>query len=357
MRIPVGGEQAGVAGPGAVPQSVSAQETERRRREWSAALERALQRDWFKEGSSSAAAPRTELRIGLPGRSPSVHACPAGQAGPPEARPRASRGEPISRESREPALHRDGVADAEPTGVQHRHTSQGQIEPGASTPAGDERAVRAVPPATAGARVAAPAPLLGAEEPEPVSTSVEVAPAERPAGFGGGRAPMLPAALEPTSGAEDAAAPAPWEPRAEDAAAPGPREPRAETRVAYTEGLGPAVAPRERSGPSARPIEGEEVGSPPSESPPNTDGREPIRSHVEWTAEGVRLWLGVDARAELPLEMLVGSLVRELRRLAAARGIRVLGLYCNGREVEVPLSAGGDADWSEAVFSMEGEVP
>ncbi len=63
--------------------------------------------------------------------------------------------------------------------------------------------------------------------------------------------------------------------------------------------------------------------------------REPLRFHVEWTeAEaGVRVWLGSDHRGDAALDAHVAAVVAELRRQLEVRGVRLLTVTCNGREV------------------------
>jgi hypothetical protein len=63
--------------------------------------------------------------------------------------------------------------------------------------------------------------------------------------------------------------------------------------------------------------------------------REPLRWHIEWAeAEaGVRVWLGSDHRGDAALEAQVAAVVAELRRQLEERGVRLLTVTCNGREV------------------------
>jgi hypothetical protein len=51
--------------------------------------------------------------------------------------------------------------------------------------------------------------------------------------------------------------------------------------------------------------------------------------HVEWTAGGARLWLGVDQQ-QLPR---VPALAGQLQQWLAASGVKLLALVCNGRAV------------------------
>jgi len=56
----------------------------------------------------------------------------------------------------------------------------------------------------------------------------------------------------------------------------------------------------------------------------------PVRWHAEWSAEGLRLWLG--AHPDLPLASLVEAMVRALAPRCAREGTRLLAVVCNGRE-------------------------
>jgi hypothetical protein len=59
---------------------------------------------------------------------------------------------------------------------------------------------------------------------------------------------------------------------------------------------------------------------------------DPVRVHAEWSDDGVRIWLGVDADAGA-LSARVESLSRELRRRLDASGARLLRIVFNGRVV------------------------
>jgi hypothetical protein len=65
--------------------------------------------------------------------------------------------------------------------------------------------------------------------------------------------------------------------------------------------------------------------------------REFVRIHAEWVAEGVRVWLGLDAAALAYQE----AIVQHVRRWAAAQGGRVLSLSCNGRSLVVSDASEG----------------
>jgi hypothetical protein len=68
--------------------------------------------------------------------------------------------------------------------------------------------------------------------------------------------------------------------------------------------------------------------------PPSPTERQAVRFHAEWSALGVRLWLGMDAQAAAT----AGLLVAQLQRSITAAGSRLLSLTCNGQDM--PLSAG-----------------
>jgi hypothetical protein len=56
----------------------------------------------------------------------------------------------------------------------------------------------------------------------------------------------------------------------------------------------------------------------------------PVRLHAEWTADGVRLWLALDADVQHQL----AAITLQLRRWMLAQGVRVIEFSCNGRPVE-----------------------
>lgn len=62
--------------------------------------------------------------------------------------------------------------------------------------------------------------------------------------------------------------------------------------------------------------------------------REPLRWHAEWAEAGVRVWLGADhAAGDAAQATQVAAIVAELRRQLDGRGVRLLNVTCNGREV------------------------
>lgn len=78
------------------------------------------------------------------------------------------------------------------------------------------------------------------------------------------------------------------------------------------------------------------------EEPPRSQGvrgaiegaeRQPVRVHVEWTGIGVKVWLGMDARATVP----AAQLVLQVQRSLAASGCRLLSVTCNGQPVPLGL--------------------
>jgi hypothetical protein len=58
--------------------------------------------------------------------------------------------------------------------------------------------------------------------------------------------------------------------------------------------------------------------------------REPIRLHADWSAEGVRLWLGMDASHLGSLEFINA----QLQRWLSTQGLKLLSMSVNGRVVE-----------------------
>lgn len=57
--------------------------------------------------------------------------------------------------------------------------------------------------------------------------------------------------------------------------------------------------------------------------------RDPIRLHADWSADGVRLWLGMDASLAASLQ----SITAQLQLWLSAQGVRLLSISCNGRLV------------------------
>lgn len=75
------------------------------------------------------------------------------------------------------------------------------------------------------------------------------------------------------------------------------------------------------------------------ESAANANPNPKIRVHVDWTEEGVRVWLGVDHDAEAALP----QVQRQLDRVLAESGSRLLSLVCNGR----PVMGQVDGSWAK----------
>ena len=65
----------------------------------------------------------------------------------------------------------------------------------------------------------------------------------------------------------------------------------------------------------------------PPRVPGDSEFRDSIRTHAEWTSEGVRVWLGVDAdqRGSLP------ELVQQVQQWLALSGESLYSLVCNGQ--------------------------
>jgi hypothetical protein len=57
--------------------------------------------------------------------------------------------------------------------------------------------------------------------------------------------------------------------------------------------------------------------------------RAPVRVHADWSAEGVRIWLGIDASTASAVQ----SIANQLQRWLAAQGVRGLAIACNGRTI------------------------
>lgn len=92
-------------------------------------------------------------------------------------------------------------------------------------------------------------------------------------------------------------------------------------------------------------------GTRPAAAPAIT--REPVRIHTEWAADGVRVWMGLDASV-LPYQEGLGQ---QIRRWAAAQGVKVVSLACNGRVVDEEDAGGapgaGQTDRNVEVNSKE----
>ncbi len=71
----------------------------------------------------------------------------------------------------------------------------------------------------------------------------------------------------------------------------------------------------------------------PPEQPQPHSARPPLRVHVEESAAGIVVWLGIDARAQTP-SLRAASVAAELRRLLAGSAQRVAAVICNGHDVE-----------------------
>lgn len=56
---------------------------------------------------------------------------------------------------------------------------------------------------------------------------------------------------------------------------------------------------------------------------------EPVRIHCQWTAQGLGLWLGVDAARSFDLV----ALTREIRTMLARQSLRLASVVCNGELV------------------------
>lgn len=79
--------------------------------------------------------------------------------------------------------------------------------------------------------------------------------------------------------------------------------------------------------------------------------REPLRVHAEWSDDGLRLWLGVDADVA-PAAQLV-AMSRELDERLAAFGRRLYSVVCNGRAVW-PIAGGPRASRAAAAPRASG---
>ena len=74
--------------------------------------------------------------------------------------------------------------------------------------------------------------------------------------------------------------------------------------------------------------------------------REPIRLHADWSSDGVRLWLGLDASLAAALP----TIAAQLQRWLSIQGVRLLSISCNGRPV-------GDPEQAAAADRFEDDEP
>ncbi len=85
--------------------------------------------------------------------------------------------------------------------------------------------------------------------------------------------------------------------------------------------------------------------------------RDPIRLHADWSTDGVRLWLGMDASMGAALQ----SVTTHLQRWLSAQGVRLLSISCNGRLVVAPretsMAASFEADPTPGEAPSRGNPP
>ena len=80
--------------------------------------------------------------------------------------------------------------------------------------------------------------------------------------------------------------------------------------------------------------------------------REPIRLHADWSAEGVRLWLGMDASQVASLH----SITVQIQRWLSTHGLKLLTISCNGRIVVDNAGAQADSDAFQAETERDGRA-
>ncbi|MES2938209.1 MAG: hypothetical protein V4864_11040 [Pseudomonadota bacterium] len=82
----------------------------------------------------------------------------------------------------------------------------------------------------------------------------------------------------------------------------------------------------------------------------------PIRLHAQWTAEGVHLWLALDAGMLAQM----GPIVEQLRQWLKLQGVPLLSLVCNGQPVDLDAVPRVEADKEAAdvsnIFPQENTV-
>ncbi|MBA2673389.1 MAG: hypothetical protein H0U68_06855, partial [Ramlibacter sp.] len=73
----------------------------------------------------------------------------------------------------------------------------------------------------------------------------------------------------------------------------------------------------------------------------------PIRLHAQWTADGVHLWLALDAGVLAQM----GPIVEQLRQWLKLQGVPLLSLVCNGQPVDLDAVARRESDKDAADLS------
>lgn len=76
-----------------------------------------------------------------------------------------------------------------------------------------------------------------------------------------------------------------------------------------------------------------------------------IRLHADWSAEGVRLWLGLDSNVQGHMT----AILDQVRQCMRAQGVRVLSLACNGQVVED--EAGVPTEYQETQYKEKKPWP
>jgi len=254
-----------------------------RHQAWQRAMERAECESWF------AAAGGTGLREGTPGQVGAEGHAGASGAAPARAAPESQ----VALRSAK-RVHADGAAASAPGSPKEGGPGREAARPAAVRP---EAAPRAVADPGAGA------PIRGS----PRATLHPPAP-DGPAVVASCRA------------------------LAAELLTPGPGVAVGSTAAA---GVLPPPGPAPASGPPDGPDVAESTdsaeivgGRPRGIAEAGAHEREPVRLHAEWSAQGLRLWIGADPR--LPLAQLVPLLVRQLRPRCAELGTRLASLVCNG---------------------------
>ncbi|AMO22194.1 hypothetical protein GCM10027034_25020 [Ramlibacter solisilvae] len=81
--------------------------------------------------------------------------------------------------------------------------------------------------------------------------------------------------------------------------------------------------------------------------------QEPIRVHADWSADGVRIWLGMDAGTQQALP----AIRAQLQRWLAAQGFKLFAISCNGRLLERESDVAGLSDADGASMPANEPLP
>jgi len=76
---------------------------------------------------------------------------------------------------------------------------------------------------------------------------------------------------------------------------------------------------------------------------PSSAPQPPVRLHAEWSADGVRLWLGLDAQ----LQGQVAAIAAQVRRWMSVQGVPVIEFSCNGQPLDDTVASPHQQEFKE----------